>query len=203
MRGGYGVAFPGARSQNVGNLLHREVNFLVAIVEVRRKANARLGAVVHQNVARQQFAHHFGGVRAFDGNGAAAFSRIGRGVHAPAAGLRTCDQARRLADGLLADARHAHLADDVEPGLAGVERRDLRGAAQKAEGVVAAVRWANFEIKRSLVREPAGEARGELRAQVGADVEIRNARAAAEPLQQDAYAKIDEESTKRTPRTAR
>src|SRR5256885_14317629 len=80
---------------------------------------------------------------------------------------------RSLADGLLADARHAHLADDVEPGLAGVERGDLRGAAQKAEGVVAAVHGADFEIKRPLVREPAGEARGELRAQVGADVQIR------------------------------
>jgi len=31
VRGGYCVAFPGARSQNVGNLLHREVDFLVAV----------------------------------------------------------------------------------------------------------------------------------------------------------------------------
>ena len=46
---------PGAGTQDFLNLLQREIDFLVLIVEVRRKANAGAGAVVDENVAREQF----------------------------------------------------------------------------------------------------------------------------------------------------
>jgi len=98
------------------------------------------GVDSHQDVARQQFAHHFGGVRAFDGNGCRhvqpdppGCSRASRGPSPPAI------KARRLAMDFSRMRATPTSRMMSSPGSQGVERRDLRGAAQKAEGVVAAV----------------------------------------------------------------
>jgi len=180
---------PKARvSQNVGNLLHREVDFLVAVVEVRRKANARLGGVTRMSRASSsRITSARAGIRwkrcrHVPAGSAGVFTR-------QAAGLRSCDQARRLADGLLADARHADLADDVEARLAGVERRDLRGAAQKAEE---SSRRSTGPTSKSNGRLCANQPvrRGASFGRRSGGRRDTQARASAEPLQHAAYGKI-------------
>src|SRR5258708_25279547 len=65
---------PGARRQNFLDLLQREVALLFAVVKVRREAHARLGSIIHQNLAREQFAADFAGVGTIDGHPAGTVS---------------------------------------------------------------------------------------------------------------------------------
>ena len=80
------MALPSAGLQNLGNLLKGKVNLLFAVVEVRGKPNAGPGAVVDQDIPRQEFTRHLACMLALHRNGAGPLRRIERGVNGPAAG---------------------------------------------------------------------------------------------------------------------
>src|SRR6267154_3039982 len=67
---------PSARGQDFFDLLEREVALFLAIVKVRRKAHTRLRSIVHQNLARQQFAAYLISMRAIDRDRAGTFRGI-------------------------------------------------------------------------------------------------------------------------------
>src|SRR3989441_10836114 len=154
--GGLRVTLPSARGENFFDMRERGVDFVVAVVKVRGEPDARLRAVVHQDVAGQQLAGDLARVRAIHGNRSGALSGVHGRVHAPTAGERAFDDALGLPHGLRADALDADCADDLEPRLAGIKRGDMRSAVQVTEGVFAAVDGTHFKFKRALVREPAG-----------------------------------------------
>src|SRR2546426_6035757 len=185
--------FEGARGENLLDLGEREINLLIRVVEMRREADAGLGAIVHQDLAGDQLAHHLRRVGAINGDGAGAFGGVHGCVDAPAAGLRAGNNARRLAHGLFADGPDADLIENFQAGLASVERRDVRGAIEIAEGIIAAINRTGFEIERALMREPPGERGLAFGAQVGADVKIADARSAAEPLENSADSEVTAE----------
>src|SRR6266568_1771232 len=182
--------FEGARGENLLDLRQREINLFIRVVEMRREADAGLGAIVHQDLAGDQLAHHLRRVGAINGDGAGAFGGVHGRVDAPAAGLRASNHARRLAHGLFADGPDADLIENFQAGLAGVERRDVRGAIEITEGIIAAINRAGFEIERALMREPPRKRGLAFGAQVGADVKIADPRSAAEPLENSADGEI-------------
>src|SRR3989442_6114170 len=188
--GGRRVPLPRALGGNFFDMREGGVDFVVAVVKVRGTADARLRAVVHQDVAGQQLAGDLARVRAIHGNRAGSLSGVHGRVHAPTAGERAFDYALGLPHGLRADALDADCADDLEAWLAGIKRGDMRRAVQVTEGVFAAVDGTHFKFKRPLVREPAGERGLELCAQVRADVKVPHAGPAAEPLQDAADGEI-------------
>src|SRR5260370_17412107 len=182
--------FEGGSGENLLNLRQREINLLIGVVEMRREADAGFGAKVHQNLAGDQLAHHLRRVGAINRDGAGAFGGVHGRVDAPAAGLRAGNHARRLAHGLFADGPDADLIENLQARLASVERRDVRGAIEITEGIIAAVNRAGFEIERALMREPSRERGLAFGAQVGADVKIADAGSAAEPLENSADGEV-------------
>src|SRR3989441_4114734 len=86
--GGLQVTLPSARGENFFDMRERGVDFVVAVVKVRGEADARLRAVVHQDVAGQQLAGDLARVRAIHGKRARPLSGGPRGVHAPNPGGR-------------------------------------------------------------------------------------------------------------------
>src|SRR5579862_7888220 len=182
---------PGARGQNLPYLLERQINIFVAIIEMGREPDARLGAVVHQDIAGHKLAHHFLRVRAIHGDGAAALGGVAWRVHTPATLQGPGNQALSLADGFFADALNADLADDFDSRLAGVKRRNLRRAVHKTKRVLAPVNGPNFKVERPLVRHPSRDSRLKFGLQVGTNVKIGNARPAAEPFENAAHGEID------------
>src|SRR5215467_2820842 len=88
-----GVFFPGPGFEDFFHLGEREVAFLLAIVKMRREPHTGFGAVVHKDVAREQFAANFVGMRAIDGNGSGPLRGIFRRVDAPATRLCAFDEA--------------------------------------------------------------------------------------------------------------
>src|SRR6266702_823624 len=190
MRNHRRVFFPGAGSENFLHLRESKIAFFLSIVEMRGNAHPSLGPVVHKNVAREEFAAHLASVRAFDGNRSCPLRGIFRSVDTPAARLRAFDEPRGHTDRFFANGCDPNFVKDVQPRLAGVERRYVRCAIQVAERVFAGINSAGFKRKGPAVRNPAGERRSQLRAQVFADVEISYARAAAQPFQRTANGKI-------------
>src|SRR5215469_148851 len=185
------MALPGMGREDFVDLGERQIDLVVAIVEVRRNANASAGAVIDENVASDQFVFYFLSMRTIDGDGAAAFSGVARRIDAPAAAKSAVDKLRGLANGLFANVIDADLANDFEAGPAGVQRGNVRRAVEETIGVFARVERGRFEIERALVSEPTRDFWRKLGAQIGADVEIRDARAAAEPFENAADGEID------------
>src|SRR5215469_4971808 len=185
------MALPGMGREDFVDLGERQTDLVVAIVEVRRNSNASAGAVIDENIARNQLVLHFLRMRTVDGNGAAAFSGVARRIDAPAAAKSAVDKLRGLANGLFANVIDADLANDFEAGLASVKRGNVRSAVQKTIGVFTRLERGGFEIEGALVGEPAGNFRRELGAQVGPNVRICDARAAAEPFENASNGEID------------
>src|SRR2546428_5323878 len=101
--GGLRVTLPSARGENFFDMRERGVDFVVAVVKVRGEADARLRAVVHQDVAGQQLAGDLARVRAIHGNRAGSLSGGPGRVHAPTAGERAFGSSLGLPPGLRAD----------------------------------------------------------------------------------------------------
>src|SRR5207245_10026675 len=72
--GGLQVTLPSARGENFFDMRERGVDFVVAVVKVRGEPDARLRAVVHQDVAGQQPAGDLGRLRAIHGNRSGALA---------------------------------------------------------------------------------------------------------------------------------
>src|SRR5215471_15262046 len=83
--GSGGVLFPSALLEYLFDLGKCEVAFCLAVIEMRRNANARLRTVIYQNLARQQFAAHLQRVRAIERNGSGPFFGAFCRMHRPAA----------------------------------------------------------------------------------------------------------------------
>src|SRR5580704_4390675 len=126
---------PSVRAQNIFDLLQGKIAFLFAVVEVRRDAHACVRAVVHQDFASEQFTADLVGVRTVDGNGAAAFRGVFRGVDAPAPGFCAGDESRGHADGFRADGGDTGFVDDVQTRLACVESGNVGRAVEIAERI--------------------------------------------------------------------
>src|ERR1700690_3251056 len=103
------------------------------------------------------------------------------------------DQAGGLALGFFADSVDAHFGYDLQSRAAGLERGDVRGSVHEAERRIGISDGAGCELEGILVGEPSGNSWFELSAEVGPDVEITDARAAAEPLENASAAEVDVE----------
>ncbi len=101
------AAIPATYFQDLLDLLECEIDFLIAIVEVRRESNSAPGPEVHENFARDKFRRHFTGVRTIDRHGAAALASLERRIDSPPARFGACDQPLGLLYGFLADCFHA------------------------------------------------------------------------------------------------
>src|ERR1700722_11956512 len=129
-------------------------------------------------------------MRAIDGDGAGTLCGIFRSVDAPAVRFGGGQKPLRHAHGFLADGGYADFVEDLESRLTGVQRRDMRGAIQEAERIIALVDRTNLKSKRAGVRDPTGERGPQLAAEVFPNVEIGYAGAAAEPFENATYGKI-------------
>ena len=109
----------------------------------------------------------------------------------PAASSSALHQARGHAHGLLADSGAANFVENVQAGLAGVKRGNLRSAVQIAEGVVARIDAAGFESKRAAVRDPSRERGTQFGPQIFAHVQVSDTRSATQPLEDSADRKIN------------
>src|SRR5437016_3108376 len=186
-----GMFFPCARFQDLFHLRERKVAFILAIVEVWRDAHAGFGTVVDDDVPGEEFPANFIGVRAFERNRPGALRRVFRCVHAPAARPGALDQARGHAYGFVADGCDANFVDNIQSGLARIECGNVWSPVQIAEGVLAPVDGASFEVKWAAMRNPPRERGAELSAQIFTDVQISHTRSPTEPLKDSAYRKID------------
>src|SRR5215472_1577496 len=92
MRDRLGVLFPPAGFQDFFHLIERKVALLLTIVKMRREANAGLGAVIDENVAREKFTANFISVRTFHRNRSGALRWILRRVDFPTARLCALDE---------------------------------------------------------------------------------------------------------------
>src|SRR6185437_8652115 len=134
------------------------VQLVVGRVEMRRNANARLGAIVHQDVARQQRLRDLVPVRHSEGDRAAAPLRVTRRVHRIATTVGERDEVLRLAHALGADGGNARATHESRPSERGVQRGDSRCAGEPAEGAGGVVHDI-VERERMCVRLPARERR--------------------------------------------
>src|SRR5256885_3691479 len=109
-------------------------------------------------------------MRTLDRNRSRALRGILRRVHAPAARSGAFDETRGHAHRFLANSSNANLVENLQSGLARVQRGNLWSAVQITERVVARIDGAGFECKGSAVRHPSRERGAELGAQIFADV---------------------------------
>src|SRR5208282_1370947 len=163
----------GAGFQNFYYGCHGCIYFGVGVIEVRREANAGSGTPVHENVTGQEFAAHRLRIGHVDGDCASALLGIARSVDLPSLPVGELDQAGGLTLGFLADLFYANFPNYFQAGTRGFDGGDVRGSVHEAEGRVGVADGTGGEEKRIFVREPSGESRLQLLAEVGADVEIR------------------------------
>src|SRR6266481_8292719 len=93
------------------------------------------------------------------------------------------DEARGLAFGFLADFLDANFVNNSQAGTRRLDRGNVRSSVHEPAWGIGVANGAGCELKRILVREPSGELRFQLLAEIWADVEIGNPRTAAEPLE--------------------
>src|SRR6267143_1496055 len=191
MRNRRRMFFPCARFQDLFHLREGKVAFLISIVEVWRDTHPCFGTVVNDDVPRKKFAANFVGMRAFDRNCPRALCWVFRRVHAPAARPSAINNQRSHTHRFFANCRNANLVENLQSGLARIECGNVRSAIQIAEGVVTRINGSGFKRKWTAVRDPTGERGAQLGAQIFADVEVGNARAATEPLEDSTHRKIN------------
>src|SRR6266849_5589177 len=146
------MPFPRVRAENLVYLLECEIAFLKPIVEMRREAHPGFRPEIHQDFPRQQFAADFISMRAVDGNRPRALRRIFRSVDAPAVSLGALEQACGHAHRFSAYRLDAHRIEDVQPGLARIQRRNVRRAVQIAERIFARIDCPGFEVEWAAMR---------------------------------------------------
>src|ERR1700730_14265760 len=175
---GYGASF-----QNFHYGRHGCIDFGVGVVEVRGEADSGFGTPVHEDVAGEEFPAHLLGIGHVDGDGAAAPLGIAGSVDAPPVLVGELDKAGGLAFGFLADVLYTYFANDRDAGTRRLDRGDVRGSVHESVWRIGIADGSGCELKRIFVLEPSGELRLQFFAKVGADVEIRHAGTAAEPLE--------------------
>src|SRR5580693_8146924 len=151
------VLFPRACLEDFFHLREREVAFVLGVVKMRREAHARFGTKVDKDLPGDEFAADFISMRTVHGNGSGTLLSFVRRVDPPAARLRPFDKARRHAYRLLADCGNSHLIQNLQSGLASVQRRNVGSAVEIPERVFPSVDGPGFKSKRPAMRDPAGE----------------------------------------------
>src|SRR5260370_35335396 len=101
--------FPRSCFQYLFHLRQCEIAFLIAIVEVRRKAYTSFGTVVNKDVPGEEFAAYLIRVRTFHRNCPRALFWFFRCVHPPAASPGPFDEHRRHTLRFFANCRNANL----------------------------------------------------------------------------------------------
>src|ERR1700674_884139 len=183
--------FPGACPKNLFHLCKSEVALFLTIVEMRGNAHTGLWAKVDKDVPREKFAANLVSVRALNGYGSSALRGIFRRVNTPSTRLRACNQLSSQPNRFLANRGDANFIQNVQAGLAGVERRNVWSAIQIAKRIFARFNGSSFKCERALVRHPAREGGTQRGAQIFTDIQIGNSRAATEPFQNAANCEID------------
>lgn len=184
---------PASVVQNLGDRIHHLPDLVIAVVKVWRHAYPRLGAIVDDDVTRQQLARNLVRARGIGvkRHRAAASLVLKRRVDLVAFLLGKLDQQVGLAQRLCADVLYPYLSDDLHARLDRIQRRDSRRAVHQAVGVVAHVEMLDIEGERLLMRKPAGDLRFQRGQQVGPRVHEHSARAATQPFQRAADVEID------------
>src|SRR4029077_14108229 len=78
---------------------------------------------------------------------------------------------------------YTNFANDVQAGTRRLDRGNVSGSVHESVRRIGVADGSGCELKRIFVREPSGEFRLQFLAEVGADVKIRHAGTAAEPLE--------------------
>src|SRR6202047_1119900 len=180
----------GASLQNFHCGRHGCIDFGVGVVEVRGEADSCFGTPVYEDVAGQEFPAHLLGIGHVDGDGAAAPLGIAGSVDAPSVPIGELDEARGLAFGFLADFLYANFVNDFEAGTPRLDRGNVRGPIHEPVWRIGVADGSGCELKRIFLREPSGELRFQFFTEVGADVKIRNAGTAAEPLEDTSASEV-------------
>ncbi len=173
------MALPGASFEDFTNLRKGKIDFVVEIIKVRRDTDAGVGTIVDQDIASEQFAFYFLGVRAVDGNSAASCFGGFRRIYLPAQRFGAIEKALGLFLGFFPDLLNAHLANYFKSWLAGVESRYVRSAIQKTIRIVTKLVGSDFELEGMLMGAPASKSRGEFLAQIRPHIQIGDAWPAA------------------------
>src|SRR5437879_3837833 len=134
-------------------------------------------------------------MRAVNGNRPRTLLRFFRCVHPPVTRQGACDEPRGHTHGFFANGRNANLIENLQSGLARVERGDVRRAVQIAERIIPRIDGARFERKRAAVSAPPRERGTQLGAQIFADIEVAYARPATEPLEDSTDCKISSKAS--------
>src|SRR5207253_6217552 len=122
------------------------------------------------------------GIGHVDRDRAAASLGIAGSVDAPSVLVRELDEAGSLALGFLADFLYTNVANDLKAGTRRLNCGNVRGSVHESVRRIGVADWPGGELKGIFVREPSRELRLQFLAEIGADVEIRHAGTAAEPL---------------------
>src|ERR1700686_4711969 len=93
------------------------------------------------------------------------------------------DETGGQAFGFLADSLYANFANDRDAGTRRLDRWNVRGSVHESVRRIGIADGPGCELKRIFVREPSSKLRLQFLAEVGTDVEIRDAGTAAEPLE--------------------
>src|SRR5437667_10070330 len=195
MRNRRSMFFPCACFQDLFDLRSRNTRSSVAGVQMRRDAPTGFGTVVDEDVPREKYAANLISMRALDRNRSRALRGILWRVHAPVARSGAFDEPRGHAHRFFADCHNANLVENLQSGLARIERGNMRSAIQITERIVARIDRTGFKRKRIAMRHPSRERGAELGAQIFADVKVSDAGSSAEPLQDAADRKINTKTT--------
>src|SRR2546425_8241125 len=94
--------FPRASAKNLIHLFESGVTFFFPIVEMRRKANTGIRPPIHEDIASEEFAADFRGMRAIYGDGPSALGGMLGRADPPAARCGSGHDARGEAGGVFA-----------------------------------------------------------------------------------------------------
>src|SRR5690606_18640609 len=184
--------FPFAGLDDSGNGCDRELDFVVASVEVWRDPDSRTGPVVHENLASEQRLRYLIAVGNVNGDGSAPLVRVFGGVDGPALFPRQVDQSAGLPGALRP--YPVQPCPPYEPRAldSRIKGRNRRCAAEPA---LSAVRILHFllEGERARMRLPAGYRGLQRSRKPRTHVKEAPARTTAQPLQHAAAQEVHPE----------
>src|SRR2546422_6882808 len=128
------MLFPRASAKNLIHLFESGVTFFFPIVEMRREANTGIRPPIHEDIASEEFAADFRGMRAIYGDGPSALGGMLGRADLPAARCGSGHDARGEAGGVFARGGPARVGDEVEARVGSVGGGGWGGAARKTGG---------------------------------------------------------------------
>src|SRR3989442_1408620 len=131
--------FPRASAKNLIHLFESGVTFFFPIEKKRPKANTGIRPPIHEDIASEEFAADFRGMRAIYGDGPSALGGMLGRADPPAARCGSGHDARGEAGGFFADGGPAGGVGDVEPPLGCGEGGGVGGTRPEAGGKFVAV----------------------------------------------------------------